>query len=476
MTSKASSATRIISYTVIVVIIRLLDGLLLMLAGIISLTPVAFLTGTSSDLRYLPAIVLSSAATVVSLERAGAYSRDALQSLPLQIRLLARSIAVGLVCAVVCLSLLDVSGGLSRLWPVAWAIVAAMLMAAARLISCALIKRWATAGRLARRMAIVGAGDFSREFIARLGQEPAAYRILGIYDDRQTRIPPEVQGIAVMGSVDDLLQQSREQPIDVIVIALPLSAVDRISQILDQLSSCVSDICLTTDLAGLHYSSRQFTALGQNPVVSVRETPMKDWRAVSKAAFDYGLGMTMFLLLLPILALIALIIKADSNGPVLFRQPRMGFNNHLFLCYKFRSMRQDATDLLADRQVTRDDPRVTRVGKYLRKLSLDELPQLINVLNGTMSLVGPRPHAPNTKAADKLFTDVVRRYASRHRVKPGITGWAQMNGWRGETRTLDQIEGRVACDLDYIERWSVGLDLKILVMTILREIRSKHAF
>ncbi len=160
------------------------------------------------------------------------------------------------------------------------------------------------------------------------------------------------------------------------------------------------------------------------------------------------------LLLSPVLLVTALLIKLDSPGPVLFRQPRMGFNNRLFLCYKFRSMRQDAQDLLADKQTTRDDPRVTRVGRVIRKLSIDELPQLLNVLNGTMSLVGPRPHAPNTKAANKLFTDVVQQYAVRHRVKPGITGWAQVNGWRGETATVDQIQKRVACDLYYIENWS----------------------
>ncbi len=134
------------------------------------------------------------------------------------------------------------------------------------------------------------------------------------------------------------------------------------------------------------------------------------------------------------------------------------------------------TDLLAERQTTRDDPRVTRVGKYLRKLSLDELPQLFNVLNGTMSLVGPRPHAPNTKAADRLFAEVVQQYALRHRVKPGITGWAQVNGWRGETRTVDQIEQRVKFDLFYIENWSVWLDLRIIVMTVLREVASPTAF
>ena len=139
-------------------------------------------------------------------------------------------------------------------------------------------------------------------------------------------------------------------------------------------------------------------------------------------------------------------------------------------------MYADMTDVMADQQTKRDDPRVTRVGKWLRKFSLDELPQLLNVMNGTMSLVGPRPHAPNTKAADKLFNEVVQQYALRHRVKPGITGWAQVNGWRGETATEEQIENRVRCDLFYIDNWSLLLDIKIAVLTVLREIHSQHAF
>jgi len=148
----------------------------------------------------------------------------------------------------------------------------------------------------------------------------------------------------------------------------------------------------------------------------------------------------------------------------------------MFSIFKFRTMHVGMTDLLADRQTTRGDPRITRVGRWLRKYSVDELPQLFNVMLGNMSLVGPRPHAPNTKAANKLFADVVGQYAVRHRVKPGITGWAQVNGWRGETRTEEQLRQRVRYDLDYIQAWSLGLDVKILVLTVLREIRSTSAF
>jgi Undecaprenyl-phosphate glucose phosphotransferase len=313
-------------------------------------------------------------------------------------------------------------------------------------------------------------------FIERLREEPDAYRIVGIYDDRHTRVPSSQAGVDVLGSVQDLLDRLQQESVDVIVIALPLSATDRISVLLQKLGPSVADICLTTDLVGLRFMSGQIGDLGRNPVVSIREVPFKDWRAVQKAAMDYVLGSIALVLLSPILLTTAIMIKIDSKGPIIFRQPRLGFNNKLFVCYKFRSMQSDKTDFLADRQTTRDDPRITRVGRTIRKLSIDELPQIFNVLNGTMSLVGPRPHAPNTKAADRLFADVVQQYALRHRVKPGITGWAQANGWRGETSTSMQIEQRVAHDLFYIENWSIEFDFRIIALTIWNEIRSKHAF
>jgi exopolysaccharide biosynthesis polyprenyl glycosylphosphotransferase len=230
----------------------------------------------------------------------------------------------------------------------------------------------------------------------------------------------------------------------------------------------------------LHYTAAQFGRrdhfVGANPVISIRESPLKDWKAAKKKCFDYLIGSAALIVLSPILALVALAIKIDSPGPVLFRQPRLGFNNRMFLCYKFRSMHHHMADLKADMQTSRNDPRITRVGKWIRKYSIDELPQLLNVLNGTMSIVGPRPHAPNTKAANNLFADVVRQYAVRHRVKPGITGWAQVNGWRGETKTVEEIENRVKCDLFYIDHWSLLFDVKIIIMTVLREILSKKAF
>jgi len=177
-----------------------------------------------------------------------------------------------------------------------------------------------------------------------------------------------------------------------------------------------------------------------------------------------------------LMAVIALLIKLDSKGPVLFRQKRQGFNNELIEVYKFRSMYVDHTDMEASKLVTRDDPRVTRIGRILRKTSLDELPQFFNVLKGDLSLVGPRPHALKAKAENKLYYDVVDGYFARHRVKPGVTGWAQISGWRGETDTEEKIERRVEHDLYYIENWSVTFDLYICLMTPFALLKGENAY
>jgi len=467
---------RRMSPAVIVRIVQASDLLLLLFSGLLARSMVTPLHWLRSDGSLVLATCVGSVVASVFLSRASAYQLRSLSPLGKSLQILPLSMLVGGGSMIVCLFLMRDGSLVFREWPFLWLFFSAVLLTASRCYLSRLLRRWTESGKLARRVAVIGAGDFSREFIERLRAEPHAYTVVGLYDDRRSRIPGVQEGVRVRGTVRDLLERSREEQIDLIVIALPLQAVARISRILEQIGSAVADICLTTDFAGFRYKSSQISSIGSNPVVLIDERPLKDWRAAKKFAFDIVIGSVLFVVLSPFLALIALAIRLDSPGPVLFRQPRLGFNNRLFTCYKFRSMHHGMTDLLGDRQATRGDPRVTRLGKWLRALSLDELPQLFNVLKGNMSLVGPRPHPPNTKAADKLFTDVIAKYAFRHRVKPGITGWAQVNGWRGETKTVEQIENRVACDLAYIENWSVWFDLRIMMLTITREILSRHAF
>jgi polysaccharide biosynthesis protein PslA len=467
---------RRMSPPIIVRVVQASDLLLLLFSGLLvkgMLTPRYWLR--SDGALFLAALVGSVVASVF-LSRAGTYRWPSLSPLGKSLRILALPLLAGAGSMVVCLFLMRDVSIVFRESPFLWLSFSAVLLTASRGYLSWLLRRWTQSGKLARRVAVIGAGEFSREFIERLRAEPDAYTVVGIYDDRRSRVPGVQEGVRVRGTVRDLLARSREEEIDLIVIALPLRAVERISRILEEIGSAVADICLTTDFAGFRYKSSQISAVGSNPVVLIDERPLKDWQAGKKLAFDMVVGCLVLVIFSPFLALIALAIRFDSPGPALFRQPRLGFNNRLFTCYKFRTMHHGMTDLFGDRQVTRGDARVTRLGKWLRALSLDELPQIFNVMKGNMSLVGPRPHPPNTKAADKLFTDVVANYAFRHRVKPGITGWAQVNGWRGETKTVEEIENRVACDLAYIENWSIWLDLRIMMLTITREILSRHAF
>ena len=465
-----------ISPPVVVNIVQVTDLLFLLFCGLLARIMLTPLGGLHSDGSLFLATATAAFVVAVFLSRGDAYLLTSLRSLGQQIKVLTIPLLAGAGSMMVCLFLMSHDGLVFRQWPFLWLLLSAITLVVSRSYLSRLLHRWTESGKIARRVAVIGAGEFSREFIQRLRSEPHAYTVVGLYDDRLSRIPAEQEGVRVRGSVGDLLERSREEQIDLIVIALPLTAISRISKILEQIGSAVADICLTTDFVGFRYRSSQISSVGSNPVVLVEERPLKDWRAAKKVTFDLVIGSLMLIVVAPLLALIALAIRLDSPGPILFRQPRLGFNNRLFTCYKFRSMRHGMTDLMGDRQATRGDARVTRIGKWLRALSLDELPQLFNVLRGNMSLVGPRPHPPNTKAEDKLFTEVVARYAFRHRVKPGITGWAQVNGWRGETKTVEQIENRVACDLAYIENWSLWFDLRIMVLTITREILSRHAF
>jgi len=228
--------------------------------------------------------------------------------------------------------------------------------------------------------------------------------------------------------------------------------------------------------SALRFTSDTYSRVGNVAMIDLVEKPIADWGTVGKWAFDKIVGLVALTLLAPVMLAVAVAIKLDSRGPVLFRQKRHGFNNELIEIFKFRSMYVDRCDANAAMLVTKDDPRVTRVGRFIRKRSLDELPQLFNVIAGSLSLVGPRPHALEAKAAGRLYVSVVDGYFGRHKVKPGITGWAQIHGWRGETDTPEKIQKRVEHDIYYIENWSLLLDLFILIKTPFALLKSESAY
>jgi Undecaprenyl-phosphate glucose phosphotransferase len=369
-------------------------------------------------------------------------------------------------------ALLKVTGDFSRLWFLSWGGAVAAALVASRVALWLLIQNWIAGGLLTVNVALYGAGPQSMTFADRMTRDgEGLYRLVGLFDDRQA---DRVGDDRRMPGFAELERLVRAEQVQLVVVTLPWSAEPRILEVLAKLRTLPIDIQLAPS-SQLPIPLSRTGEIAGIPVLNIFSAPMSGWRRVVKAAEDRILGAIMLLLLAPVMLLVALLVKLDSPGPVLFKQHRYGYNNRLIKVFKFRSMRQDAADANAERLVRPGDNRVTRLGAFLRKSSLDELPQLLNVLRGEMSLVGPRPHALRAKADTRLYEEVVEEYASRHRVKPGITGWAQVKGWRGVTDTEDKIRERVAHDLYYIDNWSVLFDLKILAMTVIAVVKTQNA-
>ncbi|MET0868131.1 MAG: undecaprenyl-phosphate glucose phosphotransferase [Pseudorhodoplanes sp.] len=367
----------------------------------------------------------------------------------------------------------------SRVWLISFWLVGLVALLAFRTALYTFVRRWMRDGRLTRRAAIVGGGEAGEDLIKALAEQyDSDVEVVGVFDDRNDeRSPNSCGGLAKLGTVDDFLEFARRTRMDLVIFSLPISAEKRILQMLKKLWVLPVDIRLSAHSNQLRFRPRSYSYIGSVPVLDLFDRPIADWDVVMKWLFDKIVGSLALLAALPIMAIVAIAIKLDSRGPVLFKQKRYGFNNDLIEVYKFRSMYTDQSDATASKLVTKDDPRVTRVGRFIRKTSLDELPQLFNVVfRGNLSLVGPRPHAVNAKAEARLYDEAVDGYFARHRVKPGVTGWAQINGWRGETDTHEKILKRVEYDLYYIENWSVLFDLYIVAMTPFALLKRENAY
>jgi Undecaprenyl-phosphate glucose phosphotransferase len=342
---------------------------------------------------------------------------------------------------------------------------------------------WRRQGRFARMVAIVGAGESAARVVARLRQSmDDSVQIVGVFDDRRTRVAADVfasgrrDGCTLAGTVDDLVGFARERRLDEIILAFPLSAGARLQALTERLKHLPVDLRVSLEPLAEHISIRGASWVGVLPLVNVADRPLKNWEAVVKFVEDKFLAALLLALFgLPML-LIAIAIKLDSRGPVFFVQERFGFNNARIRVHKFRTMHVDRADPSGAEQTLRDDPRVTRLGRWLRPWSLDELPQLFDVLAGGMSLIGPRAHALKMKAAGTLYYEAIDEYFMRHRVKPGLTGWAQVHGLRGETDTLDKARLRLEYDLWYIDNWSFWLDVAIVLRTVAIILKRQNAY
>lgn len=365
-------------------------------------------------------------------------------------------------------------GNALLLWPVA----AVSLLLPMRIFMSGLARRGVRDGWLRRRIAVVGATDISAGLISRLNDPDNSEiaDLVGIFDDRDaTRRPPDIGGVSVRGDIQELCRRAALERLDLIVIALPLSRAMDILRSVQQVQALTAEVVVVLEGQNNAPQGTRRSVIAGYPVLQLVRQPLRPGFAIAKALLDYSVAAIALLLVSPLLLAAALAIRLSGPGPVLFRQPRVGRNGQLFDILKLRTLKWDPNDD-GTRGVVANDARLTRLGRVLRALCVDELPQLINVLRGEMSLVGPRPHVAQMLVGDRPIQDVVPGYGARQRMKPGITGWAQVNGLSGTMLNSEMARTVIAHDLAYLSEWSVWLDLRILARTLVISFFGRGAF
>ncbi len=365
-----------------------------------------------------------------------------------------------------------VSSDFSRIVIGGWIVASGLGLMSWRLVFRQVLRRMRAKGFNSRTAVIVGLNDNALRMRDQINSAPdLGIRFSGFFDDRGSRRlhedhPDEV----LLGSINELIERTKKGEFDLIFIALPLKAQKRIAQILDRCGDTTASVHLIPDFFTYNLLHARMGAVGDVQTLSIYETPILGFNDFLKRSFDIVFSSLVLLLIAAPMLVIATAVKFTSPGPVIFKQVRYGLDGRRIFVWKFRSMStQDNGDKII--QATKGDARITKVGAFIRKTSLDELPQFINVLQGRMSVVGPRPHAV---AHNEEYRQLIPYYMLRHKVKPGITGWAQINGFRGETDTLDKMEGRVDYDLDYIRNWSLLMDIKIVFLTVFKGFVGSH--
>ncbi len=398
---------------------------------------------------------------LVALRALGAYAFSRKQTLPRHLAQVILALSAGLAVAVI--SLL-VSGKADS--PTLWTLLTATGgLAALHAVWQTIIATGRQQGRLTPNIVVIGA-TANAERLIDAAMRTGEVNVLGVFDDRLDRAPENIMGVPVLGDTTALLDHRIMPYVDRVVIAVASTAQGRVRQLVDKLSVLPNPLNLFIDVGGPaddEAALARIAAGGENELSGAVANSRHAW---IKRAQDLVVTILGLLVAGPVMLIVALAVKLDSPGPIFFRQRRHGFNNEEILVWKFRSMRHEMADASAARQISANDDRVTKVGKFIRKTSLDELPQLFNVLRGEMSIVGPRPHAIGMKTGGVESAKLVAQYAHRHRMKPGLTGWAAIKGSRGPVDTPESVRLRVALDVEYIERQSFWLDLYVIVMTI----------
>lgn len=426
--------------------------------------------------KYLALGLLAGLLLVIFNQGFGVYSQWRGRTLFAGTKLILKAWTLTWLALIMLTFLFKDSGHFSRVILVSWAFTTPIALFLYRLGLRSLLGHLRARGWNNTRVAIIGAGELGRRLAdtlhtARmLGYQPTAF-----FDDDHTLLDKRICGIPVAGSIDDLLEDPALQSrFDEIYITLPLRAEERIKEILNGLSNSTLTVKFIPDCFAFDLLHSRITDIGGLPIISLYDTPLNNLsNRFIKRTEDLVLSSIILILIAPVMLVIATAIKLTSPGPVLFKQKRYGLNGKEIWVWKFRTMITLENDERNIRQARKNDSRVTPIGGFLRKTSLDELPQFVNSLTGRMSIVGPRPHA---KAHNEQYRQLIPKYMLRHKVKPGITGWAQINGLRGETETLVKMEKRIQYDLYYIDNWSLWLDIKIILLTLIKGFINKNAY
>jgi Undecaprenyl-phosphate glucose phosphotransferase len=477
--TRSTFKIREISRTGIAVLQMIVDGITLILLSYVSLS-LAIYFGNHDPFyieyfTYLTPTVSATLAMVFVFARSGVYDVLNNTSYVRVLKFTLKYLVEVVFLLIAGLFILKRSDDFSRSWLIMWATFSAVVLCGFRVVVAAIAQRLIRSGLLRKNIAVVGANEIGHELATKLAEGRLGTRLVGLFDERRSRFVSSTGGAATVHHLSVLDKLLPSERVDEVVIAIPPSPSGRILELIRRFHPFPISLRVLSPPGYEQFQILDARRYGEISTFCVMGKPLDEAAVVLKRIEDIVLALLCLLLTLPLLSVIALCIKIDSPGPVFFRQKRLGANNLPFDLLKFRSMYDAQADPLGRKLTEADDPRVTRVGRLLRRTSMDELPQLINVLCGEMSLVGPRPHPLAANAAGIAYARAVSEYRIRHRVKPGITGWAQVNGWRGQTETIEQIRRRVEHDLYYIENWSLTFDFLILGRTVLTVLSRENA-
>ena len=421
--------------------------------------------------RFVAAGIVGATGLTALLRRDGFYEFDALLSSSRSMRAVVARWALVVLGLIAFGYALKVSEHFSRFWLFAWTGVVTIALVSARIVAAAVLRRAVREGGVfSRRIAIVGANEIGARFADHAANPEKAISIVGVFSAG----PEDASafGSSAIGDLRALERAARAGEIDDVVIAMPKLSKEGMTLLVNRLSALPVSLAICPNAHWLDHTGGEVVRIGGAPLLTLYRRPLEGWGGVLKMVEDYLVGLPAFLIVGPLMLAIAIAIKLEGKGPILFTQQRHGFNHKVFRIYKFRTMTV-AEDGDTIPQARAGDPRVTPLGAFLRRYSLDELPQIFNVLKGEMSLVGPRPHA---LAHNHQYALTIENYSGRHKVKPGMTGWAQVNGYRGETSEKEQMAERVRFDLEYIDNWSLWFDFKIMALTIAAVLFPKNAY